>query len=118
MDNFYQQCPPLMDDNRMFTDWTTSTKREQFIKYINNISDEHQYRLFLQNNAIQFMTNQWDKLKRENSCYVNDCLHKHSSRVNPGIYSTEQIAYNKLLTSQRTPSPENCEKFNDYNLIN
>jgi hypothetical protein len=115
MDNFYQQCPPIMNDNRMFTDWTTSAKREQFIKYINNIRDEHQYRLFLQSNATQFMNNQWDKLKRESSCFVNNCVHTHSTRVTPGMFSNEKQAYNQMLLNH-TPSPTKCEKFADYKL--
>ena len=118
MDNFYQQCPAVMDDSRIFTDYSTSTRREQFIKYINNIQDEHEYRFFLQNHATTFMGNVWDKLKKENQCFVNECIHNHDSRVNPAIFAGERELYNSLLTNSRTPSPERCEKFKDYNLMN
>ena len=38
MDNYYQGCPPMMNDGRGLTDYRSSQVREERFKYKYNIS--------------------------------------------------------------------------------
>ena len=61
MDNFFKNCPPKMNDSRHLTDYRTATRREEYIKYVNNVVRNDDHRLFLQQNADRFMNDEWNR---------------------------------------------------------
>ena len=36
-DNYFNNCPPIMSDGRLFTDYRTSVRANEYIKNINGI---------------------------------------------------------------------------------
>lgn len=120
MDNFFLNCPPMMDDKgRQFTDYQTSTRKNEYIKYINDIWRDDQYRLFLQLNGKNIMDREWIYNKKNNSCWVNDCIHKYPTRQEPKDFAQEREAFNSIfnlnIKKQYTPM-RTCKKYNDYRL--
>ena len=78
MDNYFQSCLPMMEDQgRQLGDFKTATRRNEYIKYINDIWRDDQYRLFLQLNGKQIMDREWNYHKENNSCWVNECVHNY-----------------------------------------
>ena len=77
MDNRYWSngCPALMQDGRFITNHVRFNVFDQFIRNINDIGSNHEYRSFLQSKGSDII-----KLEREanikyNSCNVNGkCL--------------------------------------------
>jgi hypothetical protein len=118
MDNFFQNCPPKMDDQgRQLTDFQTSTRKNEYIKYINNIYRDDQYRLFLQLNAKEIMDRDWAYNRQHNSCWDNACIHKYPLRVVPRQMWQERQAYDSIFnpnTHQQLAPLRQCEKFKDY----
>ena len=62
-DNFFKECPAVMDYSS-FTDYRTSHRREQYIRSINGIVDNNDYRMFLQNNTGKILQNEWKYLQK------------------------------------------------------
>ena len=62
-DNFYPECPAIMNDGRQFTDWRTATVREQFNKNINGFTRDDEMRNFYQKNGNGIIDATWDYLK-------------------------------------------------------
>lgn len=112
-DNFFKNCPPVMSDGRLFTDYRTSVHRDEYIKHINDINRDDDYRLFLQSNAKQIMNNQWNYLRKNKSCWVNKCVHNYPTRVYPYQFIQERQAVDSLFNPNRT-TQDLCPKFNDY----
>lgn len=54
--NKYLQCPALMEDGRIFTDYRPSTYVNDMIRFGNNIQSSYEYRQFLIHNANNIMT--------------------------------------------------------------
>lgn len=97
MDNYYQNCPPMMEDQgRHLGDFKTATRRNEYIKYINDIWRDDQYRLFLQLNGKEIMDREWAYHNKRNRCWVNDCVHHYPTRMNPRHFSQEMQAYNSI----------------------
>jgi len=115
MDNFYKSCPPMMDDGRFLCDFRSGTVRNEYNKYINNINDDNNYRLFLQRNASKIMENQWFKLKKNNSCWKNECVHNYPNMVYPPWFVDERNNYNNLQNPNRKINFP-CKHFSDYRL--
>jgi hypothetical protein len=90
MDNFYQSCPPMMSDGRLFTDNRLATRRNEYVKYINNVVRDDVYRLFLQDNATKISDNEWSYHKKKNSCFQNKCVHVYPSRVYSPYFAQER----------------------------
>ena len=59
MDNYYRNCPAKMDDGRFITNYKSSTCNNEYIKYVNGIVRDDDYRLFLQLNADKIMDSEW-----------------------------------------------------------
>ena len=111
MDNFYNKCPGMMSDGRFTSDFKTATRRNEYVKYINNIERDDQYRLFLQNNGNTIMNNIWDHHKQNDRCFVNRCVHTYPTRCTAAQLSEEMQKYN----SAQEPG---CETFEDYRATN
>lgn len=112
-DNFYPNCPAVMGYSAM-TDFRPSQRREQYVKTINGIVDNDDYRLFLQANATKIMNGEWEYLKTNHSCFPNECIHQLPSRPTPGSMSAEMKLYNDVR-SKKVAGPK-CETNNDYRM--
>jgi hypothetical protein len=118
MDNFYQGCPPKMD-GRHLGDYQSSTRRNEYIKYINDITRDDQYRLFLQLNGKEIMDREWGYHNKYNRCNATDCVHNYPTRVNNGIFLQERVAYDSIYnlnTNKKYAHLRQCEKFSDYRM--
>jgi len=118
MDNFYNQCPPMMSDGRHFTDYKTATRRNEYIKYINTVNRDDTYRLFLQNNANQIMDNIWDHHLQNDRCWVNPCIHNYPTRSLPHHFAAERQAFDNIAAADFTSQQKNmgCNLHNDYRM--
>ena len=75
-DNKYPNCPALMSDGRLFTDYKTATRRNEYIKHVNGFHRDDEYRAFLQSNGATMIGNLWNYHKTHNSCNECACVHK------------------------------------------
>jgi hypothetical protein len=116
MDNFFKTCPPVMDDARLFTDYRPSATREQYLKNINGIVNEDNYRIFLQKNADHIMDKEWQFTKQTKSCFNNKCIHVYPTRSTPNLNNEELRVYNAVRTGKPVLKNVECSKLNDYRL--
>jgi hypothetical protein len=120
MDNFFHSCPPKMEDQgRHLGDFKTATRRNEYIKYINDIHRDDQYRLFLQSNGTELLDNMWKYQKKYNKCFVNDCIHHYPTRTNPRQFVQEREAYDSIFnlkTNKPLAPMRQCNKYEDYRL--
>lgn len=73
MNNSYvnRDCPPLMSDGRLVTDYRPSCELHSSIRYQNGLCDSNQFRQFMINNAERMMEinrQHWIKLRGCESC--------------------------------------------------
>ena len=113
MDNYYATCPPKMSDGRHITDYTESTLKDEQIKHINGIIRDDEYRLFLQQNGATILDREWDYMKSNNSCWLNECVHTYPTSMYPGWFTEENSRYNALAEPNRDQRYE-CKKQVDY----
>lgn len=121
MDNFYHGCPPKMSDQRHLADFRSDTRRNEYIKYINNIYRDDQYRLFLQNNGSEILDKEWQYNKEFNSCWEGPCVHKYPTRITNEQASQEKMLYDSIHnrgTHEALRPFKECESFRDYRLTN
>ena len=52
------KCPAKMSDGRLFTNYLLNSKLNTFIKDVNSIKTEHEYRNFLQKNGEKMINNE------------------------------------------------------------
>lgn len=119
MDNFYHGCPPKMSDQRHLSDFRSSTRRNEYIKFINDIYRDDQYRLFLQSNGSEIMNKEWQFNKQFNSCWDNDCVHKYPTRTTNEQAAQELMLYNSIhnaSTNVPLAPLRKCGKFVDYRM--
>jgi hypothetical protein len=119
MDNFFQNCPPKMNDARHITDYQSATRRNEYIKYINDIWRDDQYRLFLQLNGKEIMDREWKYDKKYYSCWVNDCIHHYPTRSLPRHFWQEREAFDSIYnmnTHELFEPLRRCTKYKDYRM--
>lgn len=120
MDNYFQNCPPTMaDGGRHLGDYKTATRRNEYIKYINDIWRDDQYRLFLQNNSKEILDKEWDYHKSRNMCWENSCVHKYPTRSLPKHFIQERLAYDSIYdlnTRDKYRSLRRCDRYPDYRM--
>jgi hypothetical protein len=121
MDNFFQNCPPMMADGfRELTDYKTATRRNEYVKYINGIYRDDQYRLFLQQNGDKIMDNVWKYHRNNNSCWNTQCVHNYPTRQLPRQFSQERIDHDQSFSTnienigKRPPTTSQCPRYADY----
>lgn len=120
VDNFYPNCPPMMD-GRHLGDFQTATRRNEYIKYANDIYRNDQYRLFLQKNGKTFMDKEWEFHNKHNRCWVNDCVHNYPTRSTPRHFLQERQAYDSiynLKTNKQMVPMRQCQQFKDFRMTN
>src|SRR5690606_28863493 len=120
MDNYFQSCPPMMEDGgRHMNDYQSATRRNEYIKYVNDIWRDDQYRLFLQLNGKEIMDREWAYNRQNNSCWVNDCVHNYPTRQNPRQFFQEREAYDSIFnlkTNKEMAPLRQCRKYRDFRL--
>ena len=114
MDNFYKNCPPKMDDGRFITNYKTSSSYNEYIKYMNGITRDDDYRLFLQINATKLMDSEWMELRKNDSCWNNACIHKYPLRMDPRQFVQERENNNMLFSNKELPDSFKCTRYADY----
>ena len=118
MDNFYHDCPPMMSDGgRQFTDFKTATRRNEYIKYINSVYRDDEYRLFLQGKGNQILKNVWNYHKKNNSCWKNGCVHVYPTRSLPRHFAQERQAHDLLHHVVHPPAngaSKGCKQYADF----
>ena len=115
MDNFWKGCPAKMSDGRLLTDYRTAVRREEYVKFINNIIRDDEYRLFLQGNAESIADNEWNYYRKNRSCWVNECVHNYPTRVYPPWFAEEREKYDSLSNPNRKTKFV-CAPKNDYRM--
>jgi len=120
MDNFFQNCPPMMEDGgRHLTDFKTATRRNEYIKYINDVWRDDQYRLFLQLNGKEILDREWTYHNKHNRCWTNDCIHNYPTRQSPRHFAQERQAYDSIFnldTNKQMAPMRQCKKMDDFRL--
>jgi len=73
MDNRYWSngCPPLMSDGRFLTNHVRFNVVDQFIRNMNELPNNHEYRHFLQKNGDEILNKERQVLTKNNTCEVN-----------------------------------------------
>jgi len=66
--NKYFDCPALMSDGRLMTDYRSSNTLNDMIRISNNTLSSYEYRNFLTNNASNIMKINNDYISDKNSC--------------------------------------------------
>ncbi len=61
-------CPAKMSDGRLVTNYLSTSKIVSYIKEVNNISDEHEFRHFLQTNGASILEKEREFLKQNKTC--------------------------------------------------
>lgn len=67
-DNKYFNCPPRMDDGRHFTDYRPNCHFNNLVRANNAITNSHDYRMFLINNANKLMNLNLSYASQKNGC--------------------------------------------------
>ena len=62
------KCKGLMNDSRIFTNYLLSSKLESYVKQVNGITDDNEYRVFLQKNASTIINNERTFLSINKKC--------------------------------------------------
>ena len=62
------KCPAKMNDSRIFTNYLLNSKLESYVKQVNGITDDNEYRVFLQKNASTIMNNERTFLSVNKRC--------------------------------------------------
>lgn len=103
MDNYFQGCPPMMDDGRLFTDYRSSQVREELFRYKNCLISENDARTFRIEKGMELMDKEWDYLKDIKSCFPRkNCFHKNATtRVTSAYNNAELLAYNGDLPAPK-----------------
>lgn len=69
MDNRNNNCPALMSDGRLCTNYYDNEIFNQTIRMMNKKEDNHDYRIFLQKNASELISRERAHLLKENTCH-------------------------------------------------
>lgn len=116
MDNYYSNCPPKMNDGRFTTNYKSDSSINEYIKYMNGITRDDDYRLFLQTNAEKLMDSEWLYLRKNVSCWNNACVHKYPLRMDPKLFAQERLNTDMLFQKNELPDNFKCQKINDFRM--
>ena len=98
MDNYYLNCPAKMEDQgRHVADFRSPTVVNEYIKYVNDITRDDQYRLFLQMNGKEIMDREWAYYNKNSKCWANACIHNYPTRGNARDYAQEKVAFDSIF---------------------
>jgi hypothetical protein len=113
MDNFFENCPPMMSDGgRHLGDFQSATRRNEHIKHVNGIYRDDDYRVHLQKNGLSYINNAWDNLKQTQSCRIKgQCIHNGPTRSTLEQFREERKRYENRNTDV-------CPQMADYKFTN
>lgn len=114
MDNYFRNCPPMMDDGRSVgTDYRSSQIREEIFRQDNCVFSENDARTLRIENGEWIMDYEWDSLRATRSCFpAKVCFHKNpTTRVTTDYNNAEILAYNGDL-----PAPKCDRDCHDYRM--
>lgn len=114
-DNFYLECPAVMNYSS-FTDYRNQHQREQYIRTVNNIKTDYEYKDFFQQKANKIMTAEWTYLKNNFTCQPNLCVFNAPTSPTPGSFSAELKTYNDSRMKNADNSKLMCKSLQDYRL--
>lgn len=116
MDNYYQNCPPMMNYGfRELTSYKTPTRTNEYIKYVNGIWRNDEYRLFLQKNGKKLLDREWNYNLKNNRCFENKCVHQYPTRSTPRHMLQERELYD-MINSDKHNNMKKCKKHKHYRL--
>jgi len=103
MDNYFQQCPPMMSDGRLFTDYRSSQVREELFRYDNCVTSENEARTLRIDNGSKILDRDWNYDRMTKSCFpAKVCFHKNPKTQVTNVYNNaELLAYNGDLPAPR-----------------
>lgn len=103
MDNYFQHCPPMMNDGRLFTDYRSSQIREELFRYKNCVVSENEARTLRIENGEEIMDNEWDRTRQTKSCFPRkNCYHKYpTTQVSSAYNNAEILAYNGIIPAPK-----------------
>lgn len=110
-DNFFKECPAVMEYSSM-TDYRTSQRRDQYIKRLNNITNDYDYKDFLQQNATKILDAEWQFTKMNHGCFPNQCIFNAETSPPPGTFNKELKKYNDVRVNKNY-SIAQCKKRDD-----
>lgn len=111
-DNFFKECPAIMNYSS-FTDYRTAHRREQYIRMINGITNDYDYKNLLQKNTSKIMKAENDYFKVNFGCNVNHCIHNSPTSPTPSDFNKEMQEYNTIRVTGNTGSAK-CAPMEDY----
>ena len=91
------------------------TNIQEILKYIKGISNENDYRMFLQNNTQTIINREWEVNNKLKSCKnANTCIHNYPTRVTPAMFAEELQRYNDRQRQVKYP----CVLGREYRMTN
>ncbi len=66
--NNFSECPPMMEDGRLFTDFRSAQVREKYFEHKNCLGSQNEGRTFRINNGEAIMDGEWDNIVNTNGC--------------------------------------------------
>lgn len=116
-DNFFGcQCPPKSGPGfRELTNYKNSTLMNEEIRYANKIPREDQYRQFLINNGKEMSNQEWNYMRANHSCWLNECAFRSNTMIPPSQFPYEMDRNNQLLTNPNH-EPYVCKKYQDMRM--
>ena len=115
MDNYFLDCPALMSDGRLLTDYRASQIREKLFRRNNQLYTDSNVRTFITNNGEQLINAEWDSIKQNKMCNPQKrCIHTNeTTKVSTEKNNEEILMYNNIKSNTNI-CPTN-EK--DYRLV-
>ena len=103
MDNYFHECPPMMEDGRGLTDYRSSQVREEIFRFMNCVGSENEGRTLRIDNGEHIMDREWNNLRDTRSCFPQKkCFHQNpATRVTTAYNNAEILAYNGELPAPR-----------------
>ena len=114
-DNYYKECPAVMNYSQI-TDYRQASVREQYVRSLNNIVSEHDYRNFLQKNGATIMNTEWSLLSGAYGCQPNVCIHMSPTHQTQAEQFAENKLYNDIRTGKVDSSVAKCPAYGDYRM--
>jgi hypothetical protein len=111
----------MNDQGRTLSNFKTSNKINEEIRFLNGIYRDDEYRLFLQNNAkkIAFQEFQNYRAANFNTCLPSDCVHNYPTSPMSMDFITERLAYDSIFdpkTNAQYKYLRQCKTYQDYTL--
>ena len=117
-DNYFHHCP-AKTIGRDLGDYKTATRRNEYIKYVNGLVRDDQFRLFLQKNGNPILDREWKFYRKTQSCSPVNCVHNYPSRVGLRHMGQEMMAYDSIynpITNKALAPMRRCIHYKDYRM--